>query len=110
MTLARQFAKSSAQNCRGIAKGWGGDVAFKEGRISLLLRLMKVIEDKIRSVKLEHNQMKIEQGVVEVPGRYYRGTMQNTGSILIGESWIVMDSYWTFQNTNFFGVFYCFKL
>ena len=30
---------------------------------------------KTLPLKLEHNQPEIEQGVMEVPGRYYTGTM-----------------------------------
>ena len=63
----------------------------------------------MRSVKLEHNQMKIEQGDVKVPGRYYRGTMQNAGNILIGESCTAIGHFKTAISFEFFIALSCNK-
>ena len=44
MIVAMKFATALAQNCQGFAKVWGGGVMFKEGRVSLLLKSIKVME------------------------------------------------------------------
>ena len=48
MTGVGQFAMALPQNCQGFPKVSAGGVAFKEGRVSYLPRLNKVMKRQIK--------------------------------------------------------------
>ena len=56
--VARQFARALAQNCQDFAKVWTGYVAFKEGQVLSLPRLIKAMERqfKVSQVKEKPNR------------------------------------------------------
>ena len=58
MTVPRQLAKALAQNCQGFAKVLGGDVTFKEGRVSSLPSLIMATErqTKVSEVGAQPNR------------------------------------------------------